>query len=538
MHVRERRLLERREERRLPERLAPALGAVGWDVAPMASDRVLEGDLEGVFHVAAIPEEGKAAAGAEHAVDLGERLLAAEPMERLRHRDRVDAPVVEWDRLRGAVERFHGRRELDELRPHRGERLDREHAGAGRSQHARELSRPCAEIQHVASWPDPHALDEPCDRLGRKPGARALVHVRDRVERLRGRMDVPAAHVARPYLRYGGDVNRVPPARAPLVVRFRERLPLPVGAPLVTLGEGSTPLLAAPRLSEGLGVELLLKWEGANPTGSFKDRGMTVALSAALAEGARAVVCASTGNTAASAAAYAARAGVRAVVLQPAGAVALGKLAQARAVGARVLEVQGSFDAALAAARELAARGTHALVNSLNPYRVHGQKTAAWEIVEEIAEPPDVLALPYGGGGNTRAYALGFEEAGAGVPQIVAGQAASRPETNATAIRIAKPAHREEAERAIAASGGSVVSLADDEIFSAWRSLAELEGVFCEPSSAAGLAALERERPAPGSRVVCVITGHGLKDPDAVGRVAPELVSVEADADAIARAAQ
>jgi threonine synthase len=331
-------------------------------------------------------------------------------------------------------------------------------------------------------------------------------------------------------------VNRASTGRLPLVERYRDRLPLPRAAPLVTLGEGSTPLLAAPRLSARLGVELLLKWEGANPTGSFKDRGMTVAVSAAVAEGAGAVVCASTGNTAASAAAYAARAGVSALVLQPEGAVALGKLAQARAVGAHVVAVRGSFDSALAAARELAERGTHALVNSLNAYRVHGQKTAAWEIVEELGGPPDVLALPYGGGGNTRAYALGFEEEGAGVPSLVAGQAEARADTAATAIRIAAPAHAREAEQAIAASGGAVVSLADDQIFAAWRRLAELEGLFCEPSSAAGLAALERNPPPRGARVVCVITGHGLKDPDAVARVAAEPVTVEADADAIARA--
>lgn len=339
-------------------------------------------------------------------------------------------------------------------------------------------------------------------------------------------------------LGYGGAVNRVSTRRLPLVERYRDRLPLPRGAPLVTLGEGSTPLLAAPRLSERLGFELLLKCEGANPTASFKDRGMAVAVSAALADGADALVCASTGNTAASAAAYAARAGVRAPVLQPEGAVAIGKVAQARAVGARVVEVRGSFDDALAAAQELAERGTHALVNSVNSYRVHGQKTAAWEIAEELGGPPDMLALPYGGGGNTRAYALGFEEDGAGVPPIVAGQAAARAETAASAIRIAEPAHRHEAERAIAASGGSVVSVADAEIFAAWRALAELEGVFCEPSSAAGLAALERDPPPRGTRVVCVVTGHGLKDPDAVARVAADTVRVEPNADAIARAAE
>ena len=333
-------------------------------------------------------------------------------------------------------------------------------------------------------------------------------------------------------------MNRVSTGLLPLLERYRDRLPLPRDAPLVTLGEGSTPLLAAPRLSARLGVEVLLKWEGANPTGSFKDRGMAVAVSAAVAEGADAVVCASTGNTAASGAAYAARAGLEALVLQPAGAVALGKLAQARAVGARVLEVRGSFDAALAAARELAERGTHALVNSLNAYRLHGQKTAAWEIVEELGDAPDVLALPYGGGGNTRAYVLGFEEEGAGVPRIVAGESATRAATAATAIRIAEPAHRAEAERAIASSGGSVVSLRDDEVFAAWRLVAELEGVFCEPSSAAGIAALEREPPPRDARVVCVVTGHGLKDPEAVAHAVPDPVAVDPDPDAIARAAR
>jgi threonine synthase len=302
----------------------------------------------------------------------------------------------------------------------------------------------------------------------------------------------------------------------PLAERYRDRLPVTEATPLVSLGEGSTPLLPAPRLSERLGVELWLKWEGANPTGSFKDRGMTVAVSKAVEEGAGAVVCASTGNTAASAAAYAARAGITAVILQPAGAVARGKIAQAQAVGARLLEVQGPFEAALDAARELGRRGTHALVNSLNPHRLEGQKTAAFEIVEELGGAPDVLALPYGGGGNTRAYALGFDEAGAGMPPFVAGEASARAFTMATAIRIAEPAHRTLADEAIARSGGSTVSLADDEILAAWRDLAELEGVFCEPSSAAGIAALRQERPEAGARVVCIVTGHGLPDPDAI----------------------
>jgi len=326
----------------------------------------------------------------------------------------------------------------------------------------------------------------------------------------------------------------VPPS---LADRYRDRLPLGDATPVVSLGEGSTPLLSAPRLSERLGVELWLKWEGANPTGSFKDRGMTVAVSKALEEGARAVVCASTGNTAASAAAYAARAGISAVILQPAGAVALGKVAQACALGARLLEVRGSFEDALDAARELARRGTHVLVNSLNPYRLEGQKTAAFELADELGGPPDLLALPYGGGGNTCAYALGFEELGAGLPVLLAGEAAGRAETLASAIRIVDPAHRAQAEKAIASSGGAVVSLSDEEILAAWRDLARLEGVFCEPSSAAGVAALAKERPGPGARAVCVITGHGLKDPEAATRLSPPPVSVDPDPDAIAEAA-
>ena len=322
-----------------------------------------------------------------------------------------------------------------------------------------------------------------------------------------------------------------------LADRYRDRLPFTDATPVVSLGEGSTPLLPAPRLSERLGVELWLKWEGANPTGSFKDRGMTVAVSKALEEGAQAVVCASTGNTAASAAAYAARAGIPAVILQPAGAVALGKVAQARALGARLLEVRGSFEDALDAARELARRGTHALVNSLNPYRLEGQKTAAFELADELGGPLDLLALPYGGGGNTRAYALGFAELGGDVPRLLAGEAAGRAETVASAIRIVDPAHRVEAEEAIASSGGAVVSLSDDEILAAWRDLAHLEGVFCEPSSAAGVAALAKERPDTGARAVCVITGHGLKDPDAATRLSPAPVAVDPDPDAIAEAA-
>jgi threonine synthase len=299
----------------------------------------------------------------------------------------------------------------------------------------------------------------------------------------------------------------------PLAERYRDRLPLAPDAKIVSLGEGSTPLLPAPRLSESLGADVWLKWEGANPTGSFKDRGMTVAVTQALADGAGSVVCASTGNTAASAAAYAARAGLEAVILQPEGAVARGKLAQARAVGAKV-ETRANFEEALAEAKELEAAGTHVLVNSLNPLRLQGQKTAAFEIVEELGAAPDVLALPYGGGGNLSAYALGFREEG-GLPRFVAAQASERGSTAASAIRIVEPAHEAEVSRALADSGGAAPSIPDDAILDAWRLLAREEGLFCEPSSAAGLAALFADPPR-GARAVCVITGHGLKDPDAV----------------------
>ncbi len=324
--------------------------------------------------------------------------------------------------------------------------------------------------------------------------------------------------------------------RLPVIARYGDRLPLAPGAPVVSLGEGSTPLIPAPRISERLGIELFLKLESANPTGSFKDRGMTVAVSQAVADGAHAVICASTGNTAASAAAYAARAGLVAVILQPAGAVALGKLMQARAVGARVLEVRGSFDQAFAAARELGRRGTYVLVNSLNPDRIEGQKTAAFEIVEELGAPPEILALPYGGGGNTVAYVKGFDEWGAGMPKVVSGQAAQRGSTVASAIRIAEPVHQNEVETAVVRHGVEVVTVGDEAILAAWRELAGSEGVFCEPSSAASVAALEASKPRRGARVVCVITGHGLKDPATVERSTPPPLVVNPDPDEIAEA--
>jgi threonine synthase len=280
----------------------------------------------------------------------------------------------------------------------------------------------------------------------------------------------------------------------------------------VSLGEGNTPLLQAPRLSERLGCELWLKWEGANPTGSFKDRGMTLAVSRAVERGAPGVVCASTGNTAASAAAYAARAGLPAVIVLPKGAVARGKLAQVLAAGAELRELDGTFEEAHALARRLADDEGLVNVNSINPDRIEGQASAAREVVEQLGGPPDVLALPYGGGGNTLAYVRGFEEAGRGSPRLLSVQSAQRADTVATAIRIVEPIHRTQAEAVT-----EVVTVPDGELLEWWRAIGRLEGLFCEPASAAGVAGVAQVR--PGGRVVCVLTGHGLKDPDAAERL-------------------
>jgi threonine synthase len=317
-----------------------------------------------------------------------------------------------------------------------------------------------------------------------------------------------------------------------LIDRYRERLPVTDATPVISLGEGSTPLLPAPRLSEKLGVELWLKCEGSNPTGSYKDRGMTVAVSKAVEDGAEAVICASTGNTAASCAAYAARAGIPALVLTPGGAVAGPKVAQTRMLGATVLEVRGDFDHALAAARELAERGSHVLVNSVNPNRRAGQKTAVFEIVEELGGPPDGFVIPYGGGGNTSAYADGIAELGLAT-LIFSVEAEHRPTTMASAIRIGDPVHAE----SVRAAGATVVTVSDDEIVAAWLELASVEGIFCEPSSASGLAAIRRGD-VPGDRLVVTLTGHGLKDTESADRHAPELRQVDADPDEIAAAAR
>jgi threonine synthase len=300
-----------------------------------------------------------------------------------------------------------------------------------------------------------------------------------------------------------------------VIEQFRDRLPVGPATPALSLGEGGTPLVRSERLSERLGVELWLKCEGQNPTGSFKDRGMVVAVAKALEAGVEGIVCASTGNTAASAAAYGARAGLPAVVLHPAGAISAAKEAQARVAGARVLGVRGSFDDALRSCRELADRGLFALVNSLNPHRIEGQKTAVFELVESLGRVPDLVSLPFGGGGNLCAYAKGFAEEGAR-PRVVAVQAAERATTFASAIRIGEPAHADEVDVLLAEGRADVVSVGEAEIADAWLELASRDGVFCEPASAAAVAGLAHVELEPGSTVVCVLTGHGLKDTAAV----------------------
>ncbi|MCU1495498.1 MAG: L-threonine synthase [Acidimicrobiaceae bacterium] len=329
-----------------------------------------------------------------------------------------------------------------------------------------------------------------------------------------------------------------------IIRRYREFLPVSDETPVVTLDEGNTPLLAAPRLSDRVGAEVFLKIEGANPTGSFKDRGMTVAMSKALEDGARAVVCASTGNTSASAAAYAARAGMTCVVLIPEGHIALGKLAQALVHGARVLQVRGNFDVALEIVRELPRHAPVVVVNSVNPFRIEGQKSAAFEIVDALGDAPDVHCIPVGNAGNITAYwkgyleyraaghatrlprMLGFQAAGAA--PIVDGHPIEQPETIATAIRIGNPASWYGATAAASESGGGIAKVTDEEILGAYSFLAAEESVFCEAASAASVAGLLKTPVAEGSRVVCVLTGHGLKDPD----LAISQVSVPAAVDA------
>ncbi len=309
--------------------------------------------------------------------------------------------------------------------------------------------------------------------------------------------------------------------------RYRDRLPV---EPLVSLEEGDTPLVHAPFLSGRTGCDVWLKLEGANPTGSFKDRGMTVAVSAAISEGAGAVVCASTGNTAASAAAYAARAGLRRIVIVPEGKIATGKLAQALVHGARVVALRGNFDEALKLVRQLAERQPIALVNSVNEFRIEGQKTGAFEVCDELGEAPDVLCVPVGNAGNVTSWWRGFNEYGvapqlhgyqaAGAAPLVHGAPVEAPETVASAIRIGNPARWEDAMGAFTSSRGAVRAVTDEQILEAYGLLAAREGVFCEPASAASVAGLLAN--GAEGRVVCVLTGHGLKDPQtAISRAAP-----------------
>jgi threonine synthase len=338
---------------------------------------------------------------------------------------------------------------------------------------------------------------------------------------------------------------------AGLIERYRAYLPIAEGDPVVTLDEGSTPLVHAPVISELVGANVYLKIEGANPTGSFKDRGMTVAVSRAVADGAEAVICASTGNTAASAAAYAARAGLRGAVIVPEGKIAIGKLAQALMHGARVIALRGNFDDALRIVRQLADRHPIELVNSVNEFRIEGQKTAAFEICDELGAAPDALCIPVGNAGNVTAYRRGFQEYGAspllfgfqaeGAAPLVLGHPVENPETVASAIRIGNPARWEEAMDAVTSTRGRIAAVSDEQILSAYRLLASREGVFCEPASAASVAGLiahglprADDGPAPET-VVCVLTGHGLKDPDTALGKAPAVIGCEPDLSAVER---
>jgi threonine synthase len=349
------------------------------------------------------------------------------------------------------------------------------------------------------------------------------------------------------------------PTPPPLLERYRELLARPDETFPISLGEGGTPLIHARRLGAEIGLErLFLKYEGTNPSGSFKDRGMVLAVNRAVASDARAVVCASTGNTSASAAAYAAAAALPCFVVLPAGKVARGKLAQAIAAGARLVMIDGNFDEALAAVRRLGEEGVAAVVNSINPDRISGQETGAYEVVDALGESPDAVALPVGNAGNITAYWAGFvryAEAGItpsgrrprmlgfqadGAAPIVRGAPVESPETVATAIRIGNPASWAGAEAARDESGGAIEAVSDDEILKMQRAVAQLEGLFCEPASAAGVAGVARlareDRLHRSEGVVCVLTGHGLKDPDVVAGEEGSLSPIPADIGAIREA--
>ena len=342
-----------------------------------------------------------------------------------------------------------------------------------------------------------------------------------------------------------------------ILERYADLLPLTADTPRLTLGEGGTPLVRSRVLEDELGLgALYFKLEFVSPTGSFKDRGMVVAVAKAVEHGATAVLCASTGNTSASASAYAALYGLRALVIVPAGRVALGKLAQAIAHGAEIVQIDGSFDDALRIARALAERRKVALVNSVNPNRIEGQKTAAFEIVDELGDAPDLLCIPVGNAGNITAYWRGFEQyyqleraaarpqmwgfQAAGAAPIVRGAPVERPETVATAIRVGNPASWKGAVEARDASGGRIAAVSDDEIMAAYRRLARDEGIFCEPASAASLAGLLAQArdgaDLAGLTAVCVITGSGLKDPDTALKVEAVRHEAPAEVEAVERA--
>lgn len=319
-----------------------------------------------------------------------------------------------------------------------------------------------------------------------------------------------------------------------VIEKYRALLPFDETTHIISLNEGNTPLIQADSLSEtiapGAELRLFLKYEGLNPTGSFKDRGMTAAITQAVKEGSKAVICASTGNTAASAAAYSARAGIRCIVLVPEGKIALGKLAACLAYGAEVISIDGSFDDALDMVREIVKRQPIALVNSINPWRLEGQKTGSFEIVDQLGgQAPDWHCLPVGNAGNITAYWMGYKQYGKGLPRILGGQAAGsapivegrvveKPETIATAIRIGNPARWHQALEALDESDGIITAVTDEEILASWHLLAKKEGVFVEPASATGVAALKQqiergEIDPAGRTAVCILTGHGLKDP-------------------------
>jgi threonine synthase len=352
------------------------------------------------------------------------------------------------------------------------------------------------------------------------------------------------------------DSGRVSP-RPRLLERYRRFLPITDATPTLTLGEGFTPLVRASRLGGTIGLEnLYLKVEGQNPTGSFKDRGMVMAVAKAVESGARAIVCASTGNTSASAAAYGAAAGLEVIVVLPKGQIATGKLLQAQVAGAKVIAIDGNFDQALTIVRALAEQDDHpvTLVNSVNPFRLDGQKTAAFEICDDLGAAPDILAIPVGNAGNISAYWAGFGDyANAGIttatPQmwgfqaagaapIVVGHRIERPDTIATAIRIGDPASWTKAVDARDTSGGRISAVTDDEILAAYRALARLEGIFCEPASAASVAGILKAVAAgevdPDATIVCVLTGHGLKDPTTAERSVGPLIETDGTVGAVA----